>query len=69
MVANDVTAPGAGFDVDTNTVTLIERSGRVDRLETMSKEDVAAAILDRIRTLRAVRRPVAPAARRIRRRK
>jgi hypothetical protein len=27
MVANDVTAEGAGFDVDTNIVTLIERSG------------------------------------------
>lgn len=56
MVANDVTAEGAGFDVDTNVVTLIDRSGRVDRLEQMSKEAVADAILDRVTELRASRR-------------
>jgi phosphopantothenoylcysteine decarboxylase/phosphopantothenate--cysteine ligase len=67
MVANDVTAPGAGFDVDTNVVTLIDRSGRVERLEKMSKDAVAAAILDRVRDLRR-RRPATVAARRIRRR-
>ncbi|MBI3768446.1 MAG: bifunctional phosphopantothenoylcysteine decarboxylase/phosphopantothenate--cysteine ligase CoaBC [Deltaproteobacteria bacterium] len=53
MVANDVTAPDAGFDVDTNVVTLIDRTGRVERLDKMSKEDVAGAILDRVRDLRA----------------
>jgi phosphopantothenoylcysteine synthetase/decarboxylase len=47
MVANDVTAEGAGFDVDTNIVTLIDRSGRVERLAKMRKDDVALAILDR----------------------
>lgn len=69
MVANDVTAPDAGFDVDTNVVTLIERSGRVDGLETMSKDDVASAILDRVRALRASQRPAPVATRRVRRRR
>jgi len=69
MVANDVTAPDAGFDVDTNVVTLIERSGRVDGLDTMSKDDVAAAILDRVRTIRANQHPEPVAARRVRRRR
>jgi phosphopantothenoylcysteine decarboxylase/phosphopantothenate--cysteine ligase len=48
MVANDVTADGAGFDVDTIVVTLIDRSGRVERLEKMSKEDIASILLDRV---------------------
>ena len=55
MVANDVTREGAGFDVDTNIVTLIERSGRVERLAKMHKDDVADAILDRIVELRNAR--------------
>ncbi len=69
MVANDVTAPDAGFDVDTNVVTLIERSGRVDGLDTMSKDDVASAILDRVRSLVASQQPAPVAARRVRRRR
>jgi phosphopantothenoylcysteine decarboxylase/phosphopantothenate--cysteine ligase len=68
MVANDVTAPDAGFDVDTNIVTLIDRSGRVERLEKMSKDEVAAAILDRVRDLRAPRAAVRAGPRRLRRR-
>lgn len=47
IVANDVTAPGAGFDVQTNRVTLIDVIGRETDLPLMSKRDVAAAILDR----------------------
>jgi phosphopantothenoylcysteine decarboxylase/phosphopantothenate--cysteine ligase len=42
--------------VDTNIVTLIERSGRIERLPKMAKEDVAGAILDRVQELRAPRR-------------
>lgn len=59
MVANDVTAEGAGFDVDTNIVTLIDRSGRVERLEKMSKEAVAETIIGRIADMRIIRREVA----------
>jgi phosphopantothenoylcysteine decarboxylase / phosphopantothenate---cysteine ligase len=47
IVANDVTVPGAGFDVDTNIVTLVDSRGD-ERLPLMSKRDVAAAILDRV---------------------
>ncbi len=48
MVANDVTRPGAGFDVDTNVVTLITRSGEVTELPCLPKREVAARILDQI---------------------
>jgi len=50
IVANDVTIAGAGFDVDTNQVTLVSASG-LDALPMMSKADVAAAILDRVEAL------------------
>jgi len=63
MVANDVTLEGAGFDVDTNIVSLLDRSGRVERLERMTKEAVASAILDRVARLRGARRSPALAGR------
>jgi phosphopantothenoylcysteine decarboxylase/phosphopantothenate--cysteine ligase len=48
IAANDITAPGAGFDVDTNIVTLITRKGKVENLPLMSKREVADKILDRV---------------------
>jgi phosphopantothenoylcysteine decarboxylase/phosphopantothenate--cysteine ligase len=48
VAANDITAPGAGFDVDTNIVTLIDRKGKVENLPLMSKREVAERILDRV---------------------
>ena len=48
VVLNDATEPGAGFGVDTNRVTIIDRSGKEEALQLMSKSDVAEAILDRI---------------------
>lgn len=48
IVANDVTMEGAGFATDTNIVTLISRNGDMDSLPKMSKEGVAAAILDKV---------------------
>lgn len=45
IVANNVKVEGAGFGVDTNVVTLITKEGYKE-LPQMSKEDVAAAILD-----------------------
>jgi phosphopantothenoylcysteine decarboxylase/phosphopantothenate--cysteine ligase len=54
IVANDVTAEGAGFDLDTNIVTLFARDGRDLPLPRMSKRDVAQRILDEIIRLRAV---------------
>ena len=46
IVANDVTAEGAGFDYDTNVATLFSRDGRDLALPRMSKTEVAQRILD-----------------------
>ncbi|TDY46620.1 phosphopantothenate-cysteine ligase /phosphopantothenoylcysteine decarboxylase [Alicyclobacillus sacchari] len=53
IVINDVSKPGAGFDVDTNQVTLVTRSGDVNELPMMAKYRVADQILSRIKDLRA----------------
>ena len=47
IVANDVSRADAGFDVDTNAVTLVTASGAED-VPLQSKSAVAARILDRI---------------------
>jgi phosphopantothenoylcysteine decarboxylase / phosphopantothenate---cysteine ligase len=48
IVANDVTAEGAGFDVDTNVVTLFARDGRDLPLPKLTKREVAHRILDEV---------------------
>jgi len=48
IVVNDATEAGAGFGVDTNRVTLIDRAGAEEVLPLLSKADVADAILDRV---------------------
>ena len=48
IVANDVTMEGAGFATDTNIVTIINRAGEAKALPKMSKEEVAAAIIDTV---------------------
>jgi phosphopantothenoylcysteine decarboxylase/phosphopantothenate--cysteine ligase len=53
IVANDVTAEGAGFDHDTNIVTLIARDGRDLALPRMSKSEVAQHILDEVVRIRS----------------
>jgi phosphopantothenoylcysteine decarboxylase/phosphopantothenate--cysteine ligase len=60
IVANDVTAPGAGFDVPTNQVTLVSAAG-AESLPLMPKTDVARHVLDRIEQL-LMASPVASAA-------
>lgn len=52
IVANDVSAAGAGFNVNTNIVRLIWRDGRSEELPLMTKEKVAGEILDRVMILR-----------------
>ncbi len=52
IVANDVTAPGAGFNVDTNIATLITKDG-TEPLPLQTKRELADVILDRILTIRA----------------
>ena len=51
IVANDITATDAGFSVDTNRVTLLDRAGRVEELPLLLKSEVAHAILDRVAQL------------------
>ena len=48
IVANDVNRPDSGFQVDTNEVTLIPRVGEPLPLPLLSKEEVAAKILDQV---------------------
>ncbi|HEV2419445.1 MAG TPA: bifunctional phosphopantothenoylcysteine decarboxylase/phosphopantothenate--cysteine ligase CoaBC [Terriglobia bacterium] len=52
MVANDVTRDGAGFDADTNIVTLLFPDGRRKHLEKASKLAIACQVLDEIVALR-----------------
>jgi len=48
VVANDVGQAGAGFDVDTNVVTILDAMGGVEELPLLSKREVADRILDRV---------------------
>jgi phosphopantothenoylcysteine decarboxylase/phosphopantothenate--cysteine ligase len=50
IVFNDVLQPGAGFDADTNIVTLIDARGE-EALPQLSKRAVADRILSRALTL------------------
>lgn len=51
IVANDITASGSGFAVDTNKVAIIDRQGKAEDLPLLSKTEVAHKILDRIAPL------------------
>jgi phosphopantothenoylcysteine decarboxylase/phosphopantothenate--cysteine ligase len=51
IVANDVTAAGAGFGHDTNIVRFLDRSGQVEELPCLPKAEVAARLLDRVQAL------------------
>ena len=51
MVANDVSAPGVGFDHDTNEVTIFGADGSATRVGLRSKAAVADAVLDRVSAL------------------
>ncbi len=49
MVLNDISQEGAGFDTDTNIVSLINKSGDIADYPVMKKIEVAHIILDRIK--------------------
>jgi phosphopantothenoylcysteine decarboxylase/phosphopantothenate--cysteine ligase len=51
IVANDITAEGAGFDILTNRVILVDKAATTE-LPVMDKRAVARAVLDRVETLR-----------------
>ncbi len=48
IVANDVSAPGVGFEHDTNAVTIIGPNGPIAEVPLSSKHDVARALLDAV---------------------
>jgi phosphopantothenoylcysteine decarboxylase / phosphopantothenate---cysteine ligase len=52
LVANDVSQQGAGFDADTNIVTILFSDGRKLSLDKMSKLDVANRVLDEVAGIR-----------------
>lgn len=52
IVLNDVTREGAGFDVDTNIVTIIDKNGKTTDYPLMKKIEVADVILDRMLELK-----------------
>ena len=51
VVLNNPLQNGAGFGVDTNIVTIISKSGKVEKLKKMPKFDVANEILNRVARL------------------
>lgn len=48
VVANEITAPGAGPEVETNIVTMLYRDGRSETLPCLPKREVAREILRRL---------------------
>jgi phosphopantothenoylcysteine decarboxylase/phosphopantothenate--cysteine ligase len=56
IVANDISANDAGFEVDTNRVTLLYPDGASEYLPLMSKDDVAGEIIAQIASLLASKR-------------
>lgn len=52
IVANNVGAPGAGFEADTNEVHLLFASGAMEELPLAPKKEIAKIIFDRISGLR-----------------
>jgi phosphopantothenoylcysteine decarboxylase/phosphopantothenate--cysteine ligase len=51
IVANDLTDPEAGFEVDTNLVTLLYSSGETIKLPILSKKELAGILLDKVAAL------------------
>ena len=51
IVANSLREKGAGFETDTNIITIIDRNGKTIALEKMTKIDAAHRILDHVKIL------------------
>lgn len=50
VAVNELGDPGAGFDVPTNRVTLLDRWGGLEEFPVLPKEEVADLLLDRVET-------------------
>jgi phosphopantothenoylcysteine decarboxylase/phosphopantothenate--cysteine ligase len=48
IVLNNATEEGAGFNTDTNIITILSKRGKVERLKKMLKFDAAHEILNRV---------------------
>ncbi|MFS0613235.1 bifunctional phosphopantothenoylcysteine decarboxylase/phosphopantothenate--cysteine ligase CoaBC [Lederbergia ruris] len=48
IIANDLTAKGAGFSADTNIVTIVQKNHRPKKLPLLSKNETAKRILEEI---------------------
>lgn len=48
IVANDVTKPEAGFNVETNLIKILFRDGNIEEFPLLKKSELAKIILDRI---------------------
>jgi phosphopantothenoylcysteine decarboxylase/phosphopantothenate--cysteine ligase len=53
IVANDVSAPGAGFEHDTNAVVILRADGGAREVPLTDKRAVARAVLDEVSTTRS----------------
>ena len=53
IMANDVTMEGAGFEVDTNIVKIIDKNGNIKDYPIMSKKEVASKLLDAVMNIYA----------------
>ena len=51
IVANDVSAPGIGFQSDSNQVTFIKSEREIESMPLLSKIEIADLILDRIKDM------------------
>ncbi len=48
IVANDITASDSGFGADTNQVTIVDGTGKIDSLPLLTKREVADRVLDKV---------------------
>ena len=60
IVANDVSAPGVGFQHDTNEVTILAADGAATTVSLTDKRSVARAVLDAVVAIRAKGDPTSP---------
>ena len=51
IVANDISAPGIGFQSDNNQVCFIDSNEKIENLPRMTKKEIANVLLDKIRQL------------------
>lgn len=54
LVANDVSAPGVGFEHDTNEVLILHPDGRQHHVPLSDKRSVARAVLDAVAGIRSI---------------